>query len=280
VTVPRRPVSIVVPVHNEEAILAGFLDRLTEGASPGELEVIVVCNGCTDGSATVARQRAGSKVIETPVGDKVVALRLGDAAATRFPRFYIDADVRVTLDSIRTVAAVLVEGKALAAAPRLKVDLSRSSRLVRAYYRRWLQTQWVTDNLVGSGFMGLSLEGHDRLSGFHPEGADDLWLSAHFGSAERASVREVSFEIPASRSIGEVISRRARILAANERVRPHLPPQDEPAASASHPRAVARWLSLPEALLYGVVHGSARLLAWRYLRMGSVPWNPDRRHAA
>lgn len=140
----------------------------------------------------------------------------------------------------------------------------------------------MLDNLVGSGFMGLSQEGHRRLNGFHDQGADDLWLSAQFHSSERLSVQEVSFEVPASRTIAEVVVRRARILAANERVRNDLSPPSEPASQVPTLRATLgrRPALLLPALVYSVVHGSARLLAWRYQRAGSVPWNQDRRHAA
>ena len=48
--------SVVIPAHNEAKVIGRCLSGLLEGMAPGELEVIVVCNGCTDGSEDVARQ--------------------------------------------------------------------------------------------------------------------------------------------------------------------------------------------------------------------------------
>jgi cellulose synthase/poly-beta-1,6-N-acetylglucosamine synthase-like glycosyltransferase len=80
-------ISIIVPAHDEETLIGAGLEALTRGAEPGELEVIVVCNGCRDATADVAR-RVGEpvRVIETPVASKIHALNLGDQAASGYPR--------------------------------------------------------------------------------------------------------------------------------------------------------------------------------------------------
>ena len=88
--------SVVIPAHNEGAVLARSLQRLLSGSAPGELDVVVVPNGCSDQTAEVAR-RAGVRVLETPVAGKVNALRLGEAACRTFPRVYLDADKSGTL---------------------------------------------------------------------------------------------------------------------------------------------------------------------------------------
>src|SRR4051794_10857255 len=48
--------SIVIPAHNEEAVLARCLRVLLAGSQPGELDVIVVANACTDRTAEIARE--------------------------------------------------------------------------------------------------------------------------------------------------------------------------------------------------------------------------------
>ncbi|WP_205315402.1 glycosyltransferase, partial [Nonomuraea lactucae] len=88
-----RPIaSVVIPAHNEEAVLGAGLAALLGGAEPGEFDVVVVANACSDRTAEVARA-AGVRVVETPTGGKAGALRLGDAACRAFPRLYLDADV-------------------------------------------------------------------------------------------------------------------------------------------------------------------------------------------
>ena len=60
---------------------------MTENAEPGEMEIIVVCNGCKDDTADVARAFGDPvKVVETEIPSKIKALNLGDEAATCFPR--------------------------------------------------------------------------------------------------------------------------------------------------------------------------------------------------
>src|SRR3954447_19697398 len=88
-------VSVVVPAHDEEAVIGRCLDTLLAGARPGELDVVVVANACTDRTAEVAG-RAGVRVLATPKPGKANAIRLGDAECVTFPRIYLDADVELS----------------------------------------------------------------------------------------------------------------------------------------------------------------------------------------
>src|SRR3954463_9896236 len=47
--------SVIMPAHNEEGVIGTALARLTEGVLPDEFQILVVCNGCTDGTAEVAQ---------------------------------------------------------------------------------------------------------------------------------------------------------------------------------------------------------------------------------
>ena len=40
-------ISIVIPAHNEANVIQRILSALTDGADDGELDIVVVCNGCT-----------------------------------------------------------------------------------------------------------------------------------------------------------------------------------------------------------------------------------------
>src|ERR1017187_9023596 len=98
-------ISIVIPAFNERSVIARTLKAMTDGANPGELDVIVVCNGCTDDTATIARGFGRPvRVIETKLGSKPHALNLGDQAAVTFPRIYADADVVISINTIRGLA--------------------------------------------------------------------------------------------------------------------------------------------------------------------------------
>jgi glycosyltransferase involved in cell wall biosynthesis len=99
--------SIVVPAHNEERVLGRTLSALLADTSPSEFDVVVVANGCTDGTAEVARGFGGVRVVETDVPSKSHALRLGDETAAGFPRVYLDADVVLPAAHVRALCAAL-----------------------------------------------------------------------------------------------------------------------------------------------------------------------------
>src|SRR5690348_11867239 len=127
--------SVVVPAHNEQAVLGRLLACLLAGAEPGELEVVVVANGCTDGTAEVARSHGPDvRVFETAIPSKGAALRLGDEHALTFPRLYVDADVELETGDVRRLCTAFDEPGVLAAAPDRRLDLAGRSRPVRWYH--------------------------------------------------------------------------------------------------------------------------------------------------
>ena len=56
------------------------------------------------------------RVIETTLANKAHALNLGDLAARTFPRMYVDADVVVTISTIRILIERLQHGDIVAVA--------------------------------------------------------------------------------------------------------------------------------------------------------------------
>src|SRR5947209_18274033 len=111
-------ISVVVPAHNESGGIGRLLTGLLADAKPDEFDIVVVANGCTDDTAPVAAAFGPPvTVLSTPVPSKFAALRLGDEHARGFPRLYVDADVELSTDSARALAAALTDPGILAAAP-------------------------------------------------------------------------------------------------------------------------------------------------------------------
>lgn len=46
---------MIIPAYNEAAVIERTLYPLSEAAAGGFIELIVVCNGCSDATADVAR---------------------------------------------------------------------------------------------------------------------------------------------------------------------------------------------------------------------------------
>jgi glycosyltransferase involved in cell wall biosynthesis len=209
-------VSVVIPAHDEAAVIGRLLARLqpmvTEGGdrSP-ELEVVVVCNGCTDDTAAVAAAFTSVRVIETPVPSKREALRLGDAAVTGFPRFYIDADVEIDRVGVLALAAAMRSGRALAAAPRRRIPRDGTSRWVRWYYDVWEELPGVRDGIFGRGVIGLSEQGFARISTLPLLMSDDLAMSSAFSDAERQVVNAAVVTVHPPKTWADLIRRRSRV---------------------------------------------------------------------
>ncbi len=184
-------ISIIIPAYNEENVIARCLEPLLPGTRDNEVEIIVICNGCTDATAQiVAGFKKHVKLIETPIPSKTNALNLGDEAASGFPRFYLDADIVLPLDSVRKVAEVLRSGNFLAAAPQMQVNYSHSSWFVKAYYDVWQQLPYVQEGMIGTGVYAISEEGRSRFEKFPDIIADDRFIRALFTDKERTVVEK------------------------------------------------------------------------------------------
>jgi GT2 family glycosyltransferase len=206
--------SIVIPAHNEEASIARLLGPLIAGAQPGEFEVIVVCNGCSDRTAEIARS-FGVQVAELAEPSKAAALVHGDSLAHHYPRLYVDADVELDAPAVRALCAALDDGSVLAAGPRREIPLDQASSLVRAYYGVWSRLPQVRAGLFGRGVLAVSAAGHERTRGLPSVMSDDLAMSEAFTPSERDVVDEAVVMIRPPRTLRDLVRRRIRVATGN-----------------------------------------------------------------
>ncbi|WAC19636.1 glycosyltransferase family 2 protein [Luteolibacter sp. SL250] len=91
-------VSVVMIAHNEGKRITGKLENLLQCDYPGELEVVVVCDGCDDATAELSRSSAGDRgrTIESVRCGKAEGLNQGVAAARG--TILVFADVRQEFD--------------------------------------------------------------------------------------------------------------------------------------------------------------------------------------
>jgi exopolysaccharide biosynthesis WecB/TagA/CpsF family protein len=180
--------SVIIPAHNEAAVIERTLRPLADAATTGQLEVVVVCNGCTDDTAELARNFSGVTVIEIDDASKSLALNVGDEAATVWPRMYLDADVEISPGAIVDVLDSLSDGPTLAARPTAAYDLDGAGPMVRSYYRARARVPSLKLGLWGAGAYALSESGHERLGNFPPLSGDDFWVDQLFVHSEKAVV--------------------------------------------------------------------------------------------
>jgi cellulose synthase/poly-beta-1,6-N-acetylglucosamine synthase-like glycosyltransferase len=203
-------VSVVIPAHNEERVLGRLLQALSVGPAQEPLEVLVVCNGCTDGTARLAASFPGVRVVQTPEPSKRKALRLADEHVTGFPRLYVDADVELGRQDVLDLALALGEGPALVVAPRRTVPRDRAGLAVRWYYDVWEELPNVRSGVFGRGVVALSEEGHRRIRQLPLLMSDDLAMSSAFTDAERRIVPEATVVVRPPRTWRALLRRRIR----------------------------------------------------------------------
>lgn len=201
--------TVIVPAYQEEAVIARALAPIQPLAASGEIEIIVVCNGCTDRTAEVARAAApAARVLETGIAGKTRALNLGEAAALAPVCLYLDADLGVSPADIRHLVAA-IEGGAVAACGLMRVEASRSSWMVRAFYRVWSANPYLGQGKFG-GLFALSPAGRARVHPLPDLTSDDEYVRRRFSPDERVVVEECVFVMRAPRTLRDLVRIRRR----------------------------------------------------------------------
>jgi glycosyltransferase involved in cell wall biosynthesis len=210
-TEPSLMISVIIPAHNESAVISRTLAGMTKDARPGELEIIVVCNGCTDNTAAVARHFGPPvRVLETAVAGKARALNLAETVASGFPRVYADADVVIDIGTIRALAQRLERGDVMAVAPTASFDLSGCSWAVRSCYSIRALLPSAQEGIGGSGVYALSATGRRRFDKFPILTADDGYIRIQFQPDERATLASVHSTVYPPRTIHKLIATKTR----------------------------------------------------------------------
>lgn len=208
-------VSIVIPAHNEEAVIAANLHRLLDGSTAGEFDIIVVANACQDGTAAAAAGVAGVRVIDTPIPGKPNALRLGDDACRTFPRVYLDADVQMDAASIRELVAACDRPGVLACAPQASLDLTGAGPVVSRVHRVHDALMAPHRALAGVGCYVLTEAGHARVFPMPDVISDDGLVHASFAPGERAVVTTARSVVRPARTVRSYLNRRVRVRRGN-----------------------------------------------------------------
>ena len=203
--------TVIIPAHNEARVIKRLLDKIVADATPGELDVIVVANGCTDDTADVATACGPViRVVTISTPSKREAVLAGDRVAAGFPRIYVDADVELGTGDIRALAEALDRPGVLAAGPTRMLATTGRPWLVRWYYDVWMRLPEVREGLFGRGVIGVGAAGHARIATLPPLLSDDLGWSLMFGPSERAIVPDARAVVHAPRTVADLMRRRIR----------------------------------------------------------------------
>ena len=208
--------SVVIPAHNEAATIGRNLAALRSGTGGDDLDVVVVCNGCTDQTAATARRADPlARVIEIEQPSKAEAVAAGNRATGVFPRVHLDADIELSGEALLRLLEPIAHGEALATAPRREVPRDGCSRWVRWYYDVWEQLPQVQSGLFGRGVVVLSEQGQARVSALPRMLGDDLAMSDSFRGDERRVVSSAVAVVHPPRTVRDLVRRRVRVITGN-----------------------------------------------------------------
>lgn len=211
--------SIVIPAHDEEAVIARTLGRLVEVVEQRLVDVVVVCNGCSDQTAEVARGFAGIRVREVEQASKTAALREGDRIALAGPRIYLDADVELTgRAAVATLHALA--GGVIAGRPPQKFDFSKAHWVVKRWYVVREQLPTTSQALWGAGCYALSEQGRARFDEFPEVLGDDLFVQSLFAADEVSIIDTDPVIVHTPRTVTDLVRTKARSYRTQEWFRP------------------------------------------------------------
>jgi len=254
--------SVIIPAHNESTVIERCLRALLKGLPEGAAEIIVVCNGCKDDTAEIARRFTGVTVIELEVASKIAALNAGDEAASGYPRAYVDADIELTGADLMLSLEQFDKPGVEIVAPRLHINLANSSGPVKAFYRIWMSLPYFTDRqMVGSGVFILSESGRRRFGTFPEVIADDGYARAMFEKQERLTADNCSFTVFAPKTLADLIKIKTRVRFGNMELNlkfPNLKAGSENSPGSLLSVVASRPWLLPAAVLYAYVQWQTR----------------------
>ncbi len=271
--------AIILPAHNESGVIAETLEALLRQVDEDD-EIIVICNGCTDETETIARNfESRITVVNTPTPSKVNALNLGDQCARTYPRIYMDSDIRLAEGSLNMIKKELSVGNYLALSPDPLMDFGGTSWAVRAYYDIWLSLPFCQSGMIGAGVYALSEEGRKRFDHFPDVIADDGFVRALFKEHERGKVIGAKSIVRAPATLYwlmkiKVRSRMGQMQLAN--MYPELIKNEHKDPRVGIWNTLIKPFNWPGVIIYLYVSVVSRILARRRLQnIAAYQWDKD-----
>lgn len=206
--------TVIVPAHNEASVIRRCLNSII--GQEGLDTLIVACNGCTDETVAIVRKEYPQAIcldITTP--SKVNALNEAEKHIRSWPVFYIDADTRLSANTIADISNAMQDGFTLLAAPEPVINTTQSSWLVKQFYHVWLQLPYIRDGVVATCSYVISETGHQRFTHFPNIINDDGFVRCQFDRTERRNIPGTQVFITAPHNLASLIKIKTRARLGN-----------------------------------------------------------------
>lgn len=210
--------TVIIPAHNEASVIEDCLDSIVN--QQGIDHIIVPCNGCTDNTVDIVTNKYPSVVcldIATP--SKTNALNVAEEKAKElgisFPIFYIDADTRLSNNAIQHITESMQDSNIQLSAPTPNIDTSKSSWLVKTYYKVWINLPYIKEGVIATCSFIVSEEGRQRFDKFADVIGDDGFIRCHFKNKEISNIEGTHIYIRAPKDIFSLIKIKTRARLGN-----------------------------------------------------------------
>lgn len=181
-------ITMIVPTFNEEAVIERKIRNALASDYPHEkLEVLVLSDGCTDGTCGIVKQFENGvvRLIELPRGGKAAALNRGASEARGEILVLTDANVDLAPDALRVLARSFSDPEVGGVSGKKKYVVRTATDTTEQgenLYWRWDQWQKTLESAIGSIFAADGTLYAVRRSLYvpieDPAQADDIAISA------------------------------------------------------------------------------------------------------
>ncbi len=210
-------VTVIVPAHDEEDVIAGRLANLREVDYP-ECEIVVASDGSRDRTSEIAASVAGVRVLELPRGGKTRALDSAVRAATSEIVAFTDANARWEPDALRKLVRSFADPDVGYVCGQLRLESPDGTNREGLYWRYELLVR-ESESLLGSVTAGngaiYALRRTDYVEQGDPRSGHDFALPYQLAQRGRRAVYEpeaVAREKPA-RDLEDEYGRKVRMFA-------------------------------------------------------------------
>lgn len=217
-------ISVIIPAYNEEGFIGETLRLLLQSNDPTPappagsppVEVIVVANGCRDGTVAEAKDLTEDfakrgwalQVLSLPQGSKTLALNAGSASARYPAQIFVDADIHVSPGLIAALARVLDRPEPCYASGRPRIRRAQSW-ISRQYARFWQRLPFMAKGVPGCGVYAVNAAGRARWDQIPDVTADDIFVRSHFSPEERIAVPD-TYSWPIAEGLARLVRVRRR----------------------------------------------------------------------
>ena len=210
--------TVIIPAYNEAEVIEDCLNSIVK--QKGVDHIIVACNGCTDHTVEIVKQKFPMVIcLEIQKPSKVNALNEAERIAKKlgisYPIFYIDADTQLSNNCISSISKKLKNSNILLAAPTPIIDTSKSSWLVKKYYQIWIHLPYIKEGVIATCSYIMTKQGRERFKKFPEIINDDGYVRCHFKNSEISNIAGTKIYIRAPRDLQSLIKIKTRARLGN-----------------------------------------------------------------